>query len=76
MSSVSVDVLNQPLPGPNDIGQNKVLDDTVPPAKRRKTDLMDIKELAYYLREEVNLVTGKSDQDLPLNFFHAECANR
>lgn len=57
----SVEVLNQPHSDFHKTSQNNVVDEASPPAKRRKTDLMDIKELANFLREEHNLVTGELD---------------
>ncbi|KAI9663077.1 MAG: hypothetical protein M1821_008125 [Bathelium mastoideum] len=38
-------------------GKNAANDDACPPAKRQRTNWMDIKELANFLREEYNLVT-------------------
>ncbi|KAL9064807.1 MAG: hypothetical protein Q9157_007701 [Trypethelium eluteriae] len=53
----SVEVLSGPLSNLHGISFTKAAADSAPPTKRRRTDLMDIKELAEFLREETNLLT-------------------
>ena len=55
----SADVLHGLLMDISSSFDNRVVYDSSPPPKRRRTDLMDMKELAEFLREEVNLLTGK-----------------